>query len=154
MNDLDSVIVEVPTKLTEDDNLLLLGPFTVDEFKKATFHMYPDKTSGPDGLNAAFYWHFWDTCSHYIFQACLSWLNEGIIPSTVNKIQIALIHKCNAPSNMKDLRPISLCNVVYKILSNTLANRLARVIGKCVSEDQSAIVARTSSLIMLSLLMR
>lgn len=47
----------------------------------------------------------------------------------MNGTRIALIPKCEQPNSMKDLRPISLCNVAYKILAKTLANRLAKVIS-------------------------
>jgi hypothetical protein len=47
---------------------------------------------------------------------------------------------------MKDLRHISLCNVLYKMVSKLLANRLKRCLDKFVSEEQSAFVEGSSIL--------
>lgn len=54
--------------------------------------------------------------------------------STLNKTCIVLILKCENPKTLKDFRPISLCMVLYKILSKTLAN------SSIISPDQSAFV--------------
>jgi len=47
---------------------------------------------------------------------------------------------------MKDWRPISLCNVLYKLLVKVLAKILKHVIHKCVSDNQSTFVSRRSIL--------
>lgn len=143
-SDLEKVIAEVPPKLTEVENSQILVSFTLEGFRRATFHMHPDETSGPVGLNIAFYRHLWDTCSQAVLQSFMCWLEDGVIPKTINNTNIALKLKYNVAESMRDLRPISLCKAAYKILYRTLANRLTKMIAKCVSEEQSAFVAGRS----------
>lgn len=103
--------------------------------------MHPDKASGPDGLNPAFFQQFWAMLGKEVFNCCKEWLQVGSFPAHINDTNVVLIPKKENVCNMKDLRPIALCNVLYKILAKVLANRLKLVLPGSISENQSAFVA-------------
>ena len=143
---MEPVLDVIPLSISYDDNALLTAPFVKEEFKEAIFSMHPDKCSGPDGYNPGFYQHFWHMCSDDIFKDCCSWLEVGHFPASLNTTNIALIPKGASQTTMKDWRPIALCNVLYKIIAKVLANRLKRVLPKCISDQQSAFVPGRSIL--------
>ncbi|CAN1319739.1 Transposon TX1 uncharacterized 149 kDa protein [Linum perenne] len=86
------------------------------------------KSPGPDGLTQAFFQHFWSDFGDEIADQCIRWIDSGELPSEVHNTDIILIPKVDVPITMKDMRPISLCNVLYRIVSKALANRLRRCI--------------------------
>ncbi|KAK1644767.1 hypothetical protein QYE76_062572 [Lolium multiflorum] len=64
----------------------------------------------------------------------------GSMPDGVNDTAIVLIPKIKNPTNLKDYRPISLCNVVYKVMVKCLVNRLRPLLKSIIAETQSAFV--------------
>ena len=74
-----------------------------------------------------------------VIAAALDYLNSGIMVPKINHTNIVLIPKVKNPE-MTNFRPISLCNVVYKIISKVLANRLKQVLPYVISSTQSAFV--------------
>lgn len=67
-------------------------------------------------------------------------VNNCKIPEGWNDTTIILIPKVNNPTLVSQFRPISLCNVVYKVISKLLANRLRVILPDIISDHQSALV--------------
>lgn len=51
----------------------------------------------------------------------------------INHSFIALIPNGNNAASVKQFRPITLCNVLYKIITKLLTNRLKQVLNKLIS---------------------
>ncbi|XP_031101746.1 uncharacterized protein LOC116005640 [Ipomoea triloba] len=93
---------------------MLLRPFENTEVKEALFSMFPDKAPGPDGMNPEFYQHYWDVVGGDVSDFVLNCLNSCSFPNGLNSTNVVLIPKNSVSENVSDLRPIALCNVVYK----------------------------------------
>ena len=54
-----------------------------------------------------------------------------------NQTIISLIPKVQNPTNLKNYRPISLCNVAYKVISKILIIGLRKVLKFCINKNQA-----------------
>ena len=72
-----------------------------------------------------------------VSQAVLSYLNSRSILRSINHTFITLIPKVQNLKRVSDFRPISLCNVIYKIISKAIANRLKPLINSIISNEMA-----------------
>lgn len=96
------------------------------------------KARGPDGMCPMFSQSYLHIVGASVSYMVLRILKGGPIPSHLNRTFITLIPTKSNTEYMMDSRPISLCNVVYKLVSKVLANRLKSFLDKIVSVNQSA----------------
>lgn len=139
-DNLDRALDGIPSKVNQEMNNILMAPFTRKDIEIAIHQMFPTKAPGPDGFPALFYQKFWNTVGNKTVDECLAFLNGDKNIENWNSTNIALIPKIQNPKTVGDFRPISLCNVNYKIITKTLANRMNIILKNVISDSQSAFI--------------
>ena len=115
-----------------DKQILELKAFSSSEEVSIALKQMPlCKAPGSDGMSARFYQQHWQIVRSEVasFFLDISILNSADIPVGLNHTFVCLIPKVKEPVSMKDLRPISLCNILYKLISKVLVNQLKSVLS-------------------------
>ena len=61
---------------------------------------------------------------------------SGKVLGSINSTFLSLIPKKQKPQTFEDFRPISCCNMIYKIIAKVLALRLKAMLSDIISEEQ------------------
>ena len=133
---IDDVVAKVSRVVTEEMNKALIREFTAPEVELAIKQMAPTKAPGLDGMPPVFYQKYWHVVGSDVTKAVLSCLNSWRILKSINHTFITLIPKIKSPKRVTEFRPISLCNVIYKLISKVLANRLKIILPQIVSDSR------------------
>ena len=124
--------------VTDEMNKNLIGNFSKDEVTIALKQMAPLKAPEPNGMPPIFYQHYCESIGDDVATNVLSFLNLGKLASSLNHTFISLIPKVKSPELVTQFCLIALCNILYKLVSKVLANRLKKVLPHIISKSQSA----------------
>lgn len=127
-------------RCSEMDCAKLERVVTKEEIREVIFRMPTSKSPGPDGFTSEFFKEAWSIIGEDVTIAIQSFFVKGFLPKGLNSTILSLIPKKEEAKMMKDYRPISCCNVLYKIISKIIANRLKGVMPHCITLNQSAFV--------------
>ncbi|XP_017604816.1 uncharacterized protein LOC108451662 [Gossypium arboreum] len=128
--------------ISGEDNDKLLKDFMDSEIKEACSQMDPRKAPRIDWLLGNFFKENWDVVGEDVIILCLDILRGEKNVDCLNDTIIILILKIKEPVDMTNFRPISICRVIYKIVTKVLANRMRETLPLCISQNQSAFVSR------------
>ncbi|CAL1389097.1 unnamed protein product [Linum trigynum] len=134
------ILDTVTASISAEQNEALLLPFNRDEIFFALKQMGQRKAPGEDGFSVLFFRRNWSVVGDDVVKMVTQILEQGEMLAGLNHTLLALIPKVKNPVTPKEYRPISLCNVVYKLVSKVLANRLKPLLNQVISEEQSAFV--------------
>lgn len=128
-------------RVSAEHNERLIGLVSRQEVKEAVFSVKSSSAHGGDGMTGVFYKQYWEIVGSQVTDEILRFFEVGSFPLEWNFTQLCLIpKKVNSPL-LSDLRPISLCSVLYKVIARILVSRLQPLLPDIVSNNQSAFVS-------------
>ena len=130
----DEILVQIPRVVTIEMSNDLLAEFKIDEVETALKKTAPLKSPRSDGMPPIFYQHYWSLVGNNVVDDILYFLNLGNLPPSLCHSFITLIPKVNNPKYISQYCLICLNNVLYRIFSKMLANRLKKDLPYLVSE--------------------
>ncbi|GJZ58423.1 uncharacterized mitochondrial protein-like protein, partial [Tanacetum coccineum] len=133
--------------ISADTRLYMIRMVTNDEIKSFMFNIGEDRAPGPDGFTFALFKKSWEVVGNDIYNAVKDFFVNGKLLKEINHTFFDLIPKVSTPLKVNDYQPISYCNVLYKCISKILTNRIIEGVKEVVSENQSAFILATFSLI-------
>ena len=113
---------------------------THEEIKNSLFSINDSKAPGPDGLSSLFFKKAWSIVGSDVVEAVESFIIPGCMLREINCTIIALVPKVPNPESMRDYRPVSFCNTIYKCISKIIATRIKQCLPEIISPSQSAFV--------------
>ncbi|GKV19162.1 hypothetical protein SLEP1_g29456 [Rubroshorea leprosula] len=126
--------------LTTEELEELCRPFTTKEVETALFSIPSNKSPRPDGFTSGFYKAAWSIIKNNVTAAVLDFFDSGKILKQINATNITIVPKVSCPNVVSDYRPIACCNVIYKVISKLLTQRINEVLSMLVSSNQTAFV--------------
>lgn len=100
--------------------------------------MAPLKSPGVDGFHARFYQPQWDIVGSSVFSMVRQVFRGYLMDHRINKTLLVLIPKVDSPERITQFRPISLCTVLYKIITKAIVNRMRLLMSRLTQQNQAS----------------
>jgi len=126
--------------IDEDDNVDLCADPSAAEIREIVLSMNEDSAPGPDGFGGFFYKKYWHIIQHDVIEAVQEFFKGNELSRSYTCSNLTLIPKNQNLKQFADLRPISVSNFCYKIISRVMLNRLNKVLPKTIAPEQSGFV--------------
>lgn len=138
--ELNSFVVGL-TSVSEQEAGYCNSPIDLEELTLTVFSIRNNTSPGPSGYTGEFYKFFWPELKNLVHRVCCEIFEMGRMPSSVKRSVTILIPKKGKDSRkVMNLRPISLLNTLYKLITKCLANRLASIIKTIINTDQTGFI--------------
>ena len=130
----------IPRLVVEEHNQNLRKPITPEEVDQAVQEMPNGMAPEPDGFTLDLFKSYWDVVKQDIYDIVEDSRKYSYVLKALNSTFITLIPKEKEARTPDRFRPIALCNVVYKIISKVIENRLKPLLPIIISKEQLGFV--------------
>lgn len=131
--------------ISYDDREKLTRQVSNFEILVALKDMKTFKAPGPDGFQALFYHKFWEVVQPNVTKLVKDVIEGREYPEGLTDAFLVLISKVDVPSQPNQFGPIGLCNIVYKLVTKVIVNRLKPVLPSLISPTQCSFVPKVSN---------
>ena len=139
---LRDVLGEYANKLSDEKSASLEGEISYTEIANALKNMKNNKRPGLDGFTKEFFKFFWVDIGAFILRSINYGYQNESLSITQKQGLITYLPKPNKSRlSLKNWRPISLLNVVYKLASSVIANRVKQTLQDIIHENQKGFIA-------------
>jgi hypothetical protein len=135
---LDESRVDDIVQVSQEENDLIIRPFTHEEIQEAVFQMEHNKAPGPDGFLAEFYQACWEIIKDDLMELFRKFHDGNLPLFSLNFGMIILLPKSRDATRIQQYRPICLLNMSFKIFTKVSTNRISQVAQKVISPSQTA----------------
>lgn len=140
MEAIQKITQHIPKLVTSAHNDSLMRTITMEEVGQAVMEMPAGKSPGPDGFTTDFFHSCWPIIKQEVWELVEDTRRTSGVLSAFNSAFLTLIPKEDGANNPNKFRPIALCNVIYKIITKVIANRLKPLMPNLTSQEQSRYV--------------
>lgn len=123
-----------------DHNNKLLQAISMQEVEAAMTQLKDGKAPGPDGFTTNFFHEFWELIKTEVWELVEESRSMHWILPSLNATFLALVPKGDESNTLDKFKPIALCNVIYKLISKVLVNRLKPLLPLLISLEQTGYV--------------
>jgi len=135
---LDSVVIQCGPCIDSSSHDFLLSPVSNKDIQKVVFSIENEKARGPDGYSSLFFKQAWGVVGRDFYVVVQDFVISNRLLKQINHLIIALVPKSANVSSTSDFRPISYCNMIYKVIAKILAGRFAHILSGIISPMQNA----------------
>ena len=125
-----------PSMLSSKEASGFIESVSMTEIEGALRSFKKDRSPGLDGWPVEFFIHLFDLMGKDLLNAVEYNRKYGRITPSLNSTFLALIPKKDKPTTFADFRPISLCNLIYKLTSKIIVVRLKPHLDSHISKEQ------------------